>query len=69
MENAILKRMMEDEPEKKEDAQEESGAPDEDKAMGMMKKEMIVKFADIITARLTIDLKKIMERLEGIANT
>eukprot|EP00972_Heterocapsa_arctica_P097810 14430274-Heterocapsa_arctica.AAC.1 len=60
---------MEDEPEKKEEVQEESDAPNEDKAMGMMKEEMIVKTADIITARLTIDLKKIMERLEGIENT
>eukprot|EP00972_Heterocapsa_arctica_P040580 5980459-Heterocapsa_arctica.AAC.1 len=61
--------MMEDEPEKKEADLEESDAPNEDKAMAMMKEEMMMKIADIISARLMTYLRKIEVRLEGIENT
>eukprot|EP00972_Heterocapsa_arctica_P048843 7194311-Heterocapsa_arctica.AAC.1 len=67
MENGILKRGMEDEPQKKEE--EEADAPNEDKAIGMMKEELMVKIADIISAILMPDLKNLEKRLESIENT
>eukprot|EP00972_Heterocapsa_arctica_P007099 1037288-Heterocapsa_arctica.AAC.1 len=69
MENGILKRAMTDETEKNEEAMEESDTHNEDKTMVLMKDEMLVELADIISARLTTDLKKIEERLGSIENT
>eukprot|EP00972_Heterocapsa_arctica_P013799 2035325-Heterocapsa_arctica.AAC.1 len=61
MENEILKRATTDETEKKEEAMEESDTPNEDKTMVLMKDEMMVKLADIISAIMTTYLNNIEE--------
>eukprot|EP00972_Heterocapsa_arctica_P009301 1369178-Heterocapsa_arctica.AAC.1 len=52
LENGILNRMMEDEPENIETYMEEADMPNEIKAQGMMTEEMMKKIADIVSASM-----------------